>query len=163
MMQFPCSYIVLALGQMVGCHSNWSLPSSQGVEKEFASFLRIFHTKIESIRFFLRVYILKVKFQGAVGSMFLDMWGKMGCREREWSLHDGDGESGAFPSRFQLFCSPAVVFRLYCLLKFSLYSNSWHIYHQYLLLRVEFVSLATKRILPKTKDFPEEVKSELEQ
>ena len=102
MMQFPCSYIVLALGQMVGCHSNWSLPSGQGVEKESASFLRIFHIKIESIRFFLRVYILKVKFQGAVGSMFLDMWGKMGCREREWSLHDGDGESGAFPLRFLL-------------------------------------------------------------
>ena len=35
--------------------------------------------------------------------MFLDMWGKMGCREREWSLPEGGGESGAFHSRFQLF------------------------------------------------------------
>lgn len=58
---YGSSHIISALGPLVGCHSNWSLSSGQGVEKKSASFLGIFHIKIESICFFLTVYILRGK------------------------------------------------------------------------------------------------------
>lgn len=94
------------------------------------------------------------------------MWRKMDCSEREWwsnKRDSGDEESGGLIFWFQLFLQPNWNFSLFlnCLLKLSLYINSQHIHHWFLLVLVRFVSLATKRILCKTEDFPEKVKFEL--
>ena len=116
---YGSSHIISALDPLVGCHSNWSLSCGQGAKKK-SSFLGIFHIKIESICFFLRVYILRGKVPRSCRQHVSWHVGKNGL-QGECSLHEYKGFLDQW--RKSIWCYNDGYMSLYICL------NPWKIHH----------------------------------